>query len=159
MEHGTGKSVLLLPAAVIVRSFSPVAKQLYSFSGVSGLGNWTIDSLRSYGLFMKIGLQSDLLTNGTMIVATGFDPTGMRIGNLTATVSWPGVWRVSTICQFARRIANTVGRSVVVLMNIPGSQNLVYKTCSASRLLLLLSVYHVGRRLTLNPGRKNDGYN
>jgi hypothetical protein len=48
------------------------------------------DSSRSYGLFVKIGSPSDLPTNGTMIMETGFDPTETRIGNLTKTVSWLG---------------------------------------------------------------------
>jgi hypothetical protein len=79
---------------------------------------------------MKIGSQSDLLTNGTMIAGIGFSPIEMRIGSSTERVSWHGAWRVPTICQFARQIVSISGRLAIVLMSIPAFRSLVCESRS-----------------------------
>jgi hypothetical protein len=84
-----------------------------------------------------------------MIAGTGCGPTETRIGNLTEMVSWLGAWRASTICQFATRIVNIVGRLVVVLMIILVSRNSVCEKdarINPWRGILAVSVPHLNSR-------------
>src|ERR1700730_2456840 len=88
----------------------------------------TIDSSKSYALFVKIGSPSDLHTNGTMIVGTGSGPTETRIGNLIKTVSWLDRRRALTLFSIgglASRIVNIIGRLALVPINIQVFRNWV----------------------------------
>src|SRR5258708_34513982 len=88
----------------------------------------TIDSSKSYALFVKIGLPSDLPTNGTMIVGTGSGPTGTRIGNLIKTVSWLDRRRALTLFSIGplpSPIVNIIGSFALFPINIQAFRNWV----------------------------------